>query len=263
MRTILLVGQMLAFVIGSATACADDGSARRRCDPSEDDTTRMFFLLGRQEVQKDLALTTEQVDKLRQTSQRGPKEIRGFQEFAAEFKKLMADSAISDPDRQKLADAFATASAIFISAHQRHEISQALSPKQTQRLHELLIQMRGPMILIEDSALARAVHLGDEQCAEMKETVKSAEPSLATFRRRLGRQMIAGLSAGETIQNREKEVNLLRNVIRALEDQRDYGLLRILNQQQNALWVALTGSPLSIDWPLEGPLHDPFHEEQR
>jgi hypothetical protein len=260
MKTVLLMGQMLAFAVGSAVVCGDDASARRYCEPRDDDSSRMFFLIDRREVRKDLALTTDQVGKLRLAWQRSPKDIPGFREFTASVKKLMVDPMLSDPDRQKLVELYVPASAIFMSTYERKELSQTLSAKQMQRLRELLIQMRGPMILVEDSALARAVHLSDEQLAEMKDTVKSDEATLATFRRRMGRQMVAGLSAGETIQNREKEVIMLCGVVRALESQRDYDLLSSLKPEQKSLWVKLGGNPLSIDWPLESPLQDPFHD---
>lgn len=261
MKTVLLMGHALVLAVGCAVAYGDDGSARRYCDPCTDDTSRMFFLLGRREVQKDLALTTDQVGRLQRTAQKAPKDIPSFREFAASVKKLMADPMLSAPDRHKLVELYVTASASLISTYQRKELSQTLSAKQMQRLRELLIQMRGPMILIEDSALVRAVHLSDEQLAEMKETIKRDEAPLATFRRRMGRQMIAGLSAGETIQNREKEINLLCGVVRALESQRDYDLFSSLKHEQKSLWTRLSGSPLSIDWPLESPWQDPFHDK--
>lgn len=261
MKTARFVGPALVLLVGT-TVFGDDGSARRYCDwTHEDDTPRAFCLLGRKEVQKDLALTMEQVERLKRAWRVPKQDIPGVEEFSATFKKLIADPTLSDYDREKFGMSYTSGVLIFYRAYERQELSQTLSPKQMQRLRELLIQMRGPTILTEDASLARMVHLSDEHVSEMKDTIKSGEATLETFRKRLGREMVAGLSANETIQDREEGINLLCEVVRAVERERDHDLLSSLTPEQRSSWNALGGKPLSIAWPVENLLQDPFGEE--
>lgn len=259
MKTIWFVGQVLMVFVGATVAFGDDGSARRYCDwTHEDDTSRAFSLVGRKEVQKDLALTMEQVGRLKRTWRIAKQDVPGLESLSTSFKKLIADPMLSDHDRGKLGQSYTSGTLIFYRTYERQELSQTLTTRQMQRLRELLIQMRGPMILTEDASLARAVHLSDERINDMKEAIQLDVTTLDGFRKRLRRAMIAGVSANETIQDRDRRVRLLYGVILAVEKSQDEQLLSSLTPEQRGLWTASGGMPLSIDWPLENLLQDPF-----
>ena len=112
-------------------------------------------------------------------------------------------------------------------------------------------QVDGLKSLDKNSQLATALSLSDEQVGEVKGVFALYEPILSPLYRRLGRQMVAGLSADETVQGRQEQVKSLAGAITVIEKERDRDLHDILTPVQREKWQRLIGRPLQIQWDLE------------
>lgn len=252
---------MLAATLGACLCAADDGSARRYAGFEIDtDVYCTFSLLERKAVQDELKLTPEQIAKIKDIWRGKEQDIPGLQELLDRSKKLNSAPAISDADRKKQNMSFWSQFGKLTEAYQGKELSATLSGNQRQRLNELLAQMRGPMIILDDPAIASRLGLSDKQRAKMAEIVKDFEAdNLGWLRRRYGRQQFAGIGPGETMRGREEEVQALFVLIRTQEKQRDHDLLCELTPDQLTSWRKIQGQPFPIAWPLRGLGEYPFN----
>jgi hypothetical protein len=99
--------------------------------------------------------------------------------------------------------------------------------------------------------LATALNLSDEQLGQVRDVFAFYEPILNPLYRRLGRQMIAGLSGDETLKERTKQVESLSDAVTIIEKERDRDFYAILTTAQKEKWCDLVGKPVHIKWPLE------------
>lgn len=251
---------VIALCLACCPCLGDNNSARRYVNFKwQDDLFLTFCLLDRKEVQHELKMTAEQLVKIKHIVTPKDTDMPGFTEFLASLKKQQSSSNPSNPGRGGQPGTTSDAIRNWINTYQRRELAAMLSAVQKQRLGELLIQMRGPISIVDDEAVSSKLQLSSEQRARMKESVEAYETPLTWLQKRYGRQQIAGLR-NETLRDRENEIEALFVVIRALEKERDDTLLLGLTQAQNALWASFQGRPLRIDWSPTSAFDQPFSE---
>ena len=139
-------------------------------------------------------------------------------------------------------------------------MSAVLSADQKKRLDQLVIQMRGPIVMVEDPEIASELQLSEKQRAEQADTVKHYQKGLAWLQGRYGRKQIGGLRVGETLEDRKKELGAMFVVIRAIERERDADLLVGLTPEQLRLWRKIQGKPFPIAWPPTSVSDSPFEK---
>jgi hypothetical protein len=259
--SLLLLAQSLACCL----CVGDDGSARRYANVMENDELFLTFcLLERDDVQRELKMTPEQIAKIRDIRLATAAEIPGFMDLLSKNRKRQSEPTLSASDKEKLRKAATSELTSLIEAYQRKGLSATLSVDQRQRLSELLAQMRGPVDILNNPAISSKLQLSEKQRAEMADTVKHYEAGLGWLRARYGRQQISGLhkSTNETLEDRQKELEALHTVIRAIEKERDADLLLELTPDQLASWSAIQGRLFPIAWP-QTSVSDSFFREQK
>ena len=269
MKKNLLPTLVVALCLGCSLCLGDDGSARRYAEfTGHNDLFPAFCLLEREDVQHELKITAEQIAKVKQICNATDHEIPGLVELMAAYRKQQSDVSLSESGRKKLRDSFSADLKNCIREFENRELSSTLSAVQRQRLAELVIQMRGPVGLLEDPALSGELQLGDEQLTAMKQVVKDYDAELKLLQARYGRQQISGKRyANETPEDRQKELEGLFHVIREIERARDGDLLLKLTPQQLVSWTAIQGKLFPITWPattvLDVPFYVPAQQSQR
>lgn len=237
------------FIMIGAQVCylmADDGSARRYASLDRDWVTCKYFLLSQPAVQKDLNLTQLQIKSLESAMSSSPTNIPAIAEFRRTQKQLLVD-AQTDEERQKIRRAGNERMHNIFNQNSENAIEKTLSTNQTKRLGELLLQMKGPHVLLEDAELGRQLNLTQEQTNRLSQTSDSYSQFLCLLRHRyLGLQI-------QTERKRERadidsEMASVSRVIKEIEKDRDSALLSVLNENQQQSWSNLCGKPLSIDW---------------
>ena len=263
MKTNLLHAPMLVLSLGCCLCVGDDGSARRYAQFTDfGDWCPAFYLLERKDLQEELEMTPEQLAKVEQIRRAPTPDTPHVPELIANYKKRQSDPAFSASEHQEMKESFESVLGICFVAYQRKALSVTLSTNQRQRLGELVIQMRGPIALVNDAALSSQLGLSDKQTTEMKGTVKYYEADLKRLQGRYGRQHISGRSReDETRKDRQKELEALFTVIRAIEKERDADLLLDLTPEQLESWATIQGAPFSIAWPRTSLLDFPLGEQ--
>ena len=263
MKTNLLLALMLILFLGYSLCLGDDNSARRYAEFKwHDDLFLESCLLEREDVQRELKMTAEQVAIVKHAWCATTREIPGLMELLANYRKRQSNPTLSASDKEKLGKAASSDMKSRTEAYQRKELSATLSANQRQRLAELVIQMRGPIAIVDDTAVASKLRLSDKQIAEMRETAKDYEADLSWLRGRYGRQQISGFRyANETLEDRQKELEALFIVIRTIEKERDGDLLLKFTPQQRESWATIQGKLFPITWPATAVLGVPFGEQ--
>ena len=253
---------VLVLCLACSLCLGDDNSARRYAEfTGHDDLFLMSCLLERKDVQHELKITAEQIAKVKHIWNATDHEIPGLVELVTCYRKRQSDPTLSVSDKEKLREAMNSDVKSCINAYQRKELPAILSANQRQRLTELLIQMRGPIALLDDPAILSKLQLSEKQRAEMGETVKHYEAGLKWLRGRYGRQQISGIHKNETQEDRQKELEALFVVIRAIEKERDADLLLEITPEQLALWSTIKGRLFPIAWPPTSVSDFPFGEQ--
>jgi hypothetical protein len=222
-------------------ACNAGESARLYVDFSVNQVQKMMAVISRTEVQKDLRLTSKQLAEIKNFRQKRPKDIPSLTNLLVEFKAATGaeKKTIDDEISQK------------IDGYLQNSLSNVLLPDQSQRFQEIMLQVDGLKSLKQNQKLENLLNISNEQTGEIRDTFALYEPILTPLYRRLGRQMIAGLSGNETIRGRKEQVMSLATAITIIEKERDRDFNDILNAQQNETWKHLLGRRLQIHWPLE------------
>ena len=260
----LWLTEVLGLLLVGSLCVADDGSARRYAElPASDDLSWMFSLLERKDVQDELHTAPGQVARIARICHPPDREVPGLEELVARYKKRQSEPATSPVDREKSRKSFNSDLGRCIAAYQRKELSATLSANQRQRLDELLTQMRGPIAVLDVPAISSKLQLSEKQRTEMADTVKHYEAGLGWLRARYGRQQISGLhkSTNETPEDRQKELEALFTVIRAIEKERDANLLMELTPDQLESWSTIQGRLFPIAWPPTSVSDSPFAEQ--
>lgn len=200
-----------------------------------------FAVISKREVQKDLHLTAEQLTNIAVLKNKPLKEIPGVTNLVMEANTTNnSDRSKIVAEKLKLYDQFLLTS-----------LSNVLTASQLKRFQEIIWQVDGLKSLNNNNELATALNLSDEQLGQVRDVFAHYEPILNPLYRRLGRQMIAGLSGDETLKERAKQVESLSEAVTIIEKERDRDFSAILTTAQKEKWRDLVGKPVHIEWPLE------------
>ena len=140
------------------------------------------------------------------------------------------------------------------------EIRGILSPQQVQRLQQLLLQARGPIMLVIDTNLAAALKLTPEQAQRMRDAVKQADEKMIPAFQQFGRGFLAGFSANETAETRKRGMEAQIPRLRRMVAERDEALTRVLTPEQQSRLKAREGKPLPIEWDPWEFINEPFEK---
>jgi len=220
---------------------AVETGARRYVDFSLSQEQKAFAVISNSAVQKDLHLTAEQLTNIAVFKHKPLKEIPTITNLVAHAK------VANNSERRKIVDEELKQYDQYLLT----SLSNVLTANQSKRLKEIIWQVDGLKSLNNDYELASALSLSDEQLGQVRDVFAFYEPILNPLYRRLGRQMIAGLSGDETLKERTKQVESLSDAITIIEKERDRDLYAILTAAQKEKWHNLVGKPVHIQWPLE------------
>ncbi|MGA3285471.1 MAG: hypothetical protein ABSD57_13570 [Verrucomicrobiota bacterium] len=250
------------FTIIIAQACcllADDNSARRYASLSTDPVTCKYFLLSTKQVQAALDLTQPQIKSLESAMLSSPTSIVAIAELRRSQKQLL-ETAHSDEERANIRRAGNEKAHLLIHQNWEAVLQSTLSSNQTKRLDQLLLQMKGPHAILEDTNVIQQLTLTKEQTNQLNQISGSYNQLLSLLHHRyLGLQI-----QPERKRDRadvDSEIESLARVIKEIEKDQDSGLLAVLNTEQRHLWNSLCGTPVRIDWQPEYFASVPFEEE--
>ena len=221
--------------------CAGNGGPRQYVDLSVTQVQKIMAIVSRTNVQEDLHLTTTQLAEIAAFRQRQPKEIPALTNLLAQVK--VADKE----NRKRLEDELWKRVDEYLLA----SLSNALTRTQSARLQEIVWQVDGLKTLDNSKQLETALGLSQEQVKQVRDVFAFYEPILTPLYRRLGRQMVAGLSADETVESRKDQVSSLTGAITAIEKERDLDLRYALTPEQREVWHHLIGRPIELHWEPE------------
>ena len=143
---------------------------------------------------------------------------------------------------------------------ERTNLDNLLTPEQQQRLHQLLLQMKGPVFIALDPATQEKLGLTPEQKESIAIVLQHYEQFRLPFAQRYGRQLVAGIT-DQTAEERKAEVDALALAITQILKERDRDILHALTEEQRHIFVGLEGTPLEISWPQHGMVFgDTFKE---
>jgi hypothetical protein len=263
MRIHLLFATAIFGSLGGSLCVADDGSARRYAEFAEtNNLSRMFALLERKDVQDELKITPEQAAKVAHICRAPEREIPGLRDLVVKHERRQAEPGASSADREKEIASFNLELGKRIAEYQRKQLSATLSSNQMQRLGELVLQMRGPIALMDDPAILAKLRISEKQKLEMADTIKHYEEESRWLRARFGRQQISGIHMNEHEKDRQREIDAMFVVLRAIEKDRDADLLTELTPDQLESWRRIQGKLFQIAWPPTSVLDSPFEEKK-
>ena len=138
-------------------------------------------------------------------------------------------------------------------------LQRTLSSNQLHRLDQLLLQMRGPVIILEDTNLCLRLNFSNEQLEHLAQIDNSYSPALGLLRHRF-----VGLEMNPVRKRSASDVNAemedLTRVIKEMERDRDFEFFGVWDRLQRKLWGELVGQPLDIEWGPESFSDVPFQE---
>ena len=187
--------------------------------------------LQRETVQKDLQLTPEQIDKLKEV---GKTAFRGLGE------QRPRPGNLSDEQRKELRTKIEARAAEI-----KKKIEAILTPKQMERLKEIRLQWAGPAALA-DPDVRKALNLTDDQ----KEKIKKLRQELFGKENDL-RKDVGKLSREE----RRTKMADIRNKVQKLRKKALDDILALLTTEQRAQFDKMLGKKLELK-PSELPPPD-------
>jgi hypothetical protein len=209
LRTFTILSVTLALV---SQGFASEPSARLYVDFSGiSQEQKAFAIIARPEVQKELHLTSEQLTKITAFKQVPMKEIPAITNMSAR------SEGVAESDRHKIVEEKLK----LYDQYLLTLLSNVLTAPQAQRLQEIIWQVDGLKSLQKDQLLVSELGLSDEQVGQVRDVFHFYEPILNPLYQRLGRQMIAGLSADESLKGRTEQVQSLSDAITIIEKERD------------------------------------------
>jgi formate dehydrogenase maturation protein FdhE len=231
----------LGIFVFLCQCCAGEDGARQYVDLSVTQVQKIMAIISKTNVQADLHLTTNQLAEIAAFRQRRPKDIPALTNLLAQVK-------VSDKEtRKRLEDELWKR----VDEYLLDSLSNVLTSIQSARLQEIVWQVDGLKSLDNSKKLVTAIGLTQEQVKQVRDVFVFYEPILTPLYRRLGRQMVAGLSADETVQSREEQVQSLMGAIIAIEKERDRDLRYVLRPAQREVWHHLIGKPIELHWEPE------------
>jgi hypothetical protein len=238
---------LICWLIFTISATAQ--SARHYLDLKEDDFSRdRFRLLDRSEVQRDLALTTSQIAALSKCWHAGKEEVPGLPEMTRKHHEELSQIDSNDHRRVEIIQRHNKEYFVILATHQSNSMAEILTSNQTVRLTQLLVQMRGPIIIIYDRDIQQTLQITPNQEENIKRSLNYYSPTFSEMIRRYGRQQVNGI-VRDTREEREQELDALALATTALLKDRDGDILLNLSEEQRKKFSELEGKPLAIDWP--------------
>jgi LTXXQ motif family protein len=223
--------------------------------------TTKFHLLERAETCSDMGLSQEQSNAVRRVYETPYEQIPGLTEFRAQQKAARQKADLTQQERASLNFATGRGMGRIWAQFSTQQLQAILSPRQGERLEQLVLQARGPLMLVIDTNLAAALKLSPEQMQRMRDVQRLADEKMDPVFHEFLRGFLAPFSANETAATREREMSALIPRLRRMIGKRDKSILRILTPEQNDQFKARQGSPLSIQWDPWDCLKGPFEKE--
>lgn len=229
-------------------------------DPQTELVTTKFRLLERAEVCSDMGLSQEQSNAVRRVCETTWEQIPGLTEFRAQQKSARQKADLTEEERASLNRASSRGIGRITAQFRTQQIRAILSPQQVERLEQLVLQARGPLMLVIDTNLAAALKIRPEQMQRMRDAVRQADEKMIPALQQFGRGFWAGYSANETADTRTREMNAQIPRLRRIVEERDEALTRVLTPEQQSRLKAQEGKPLPIEWDPWEFMKQPFEK---
>jgi hypothetical protein len=230
-------------------------------DPETELVRTKFRLLERAETCSDMGLSQEQSNAVRRVYETPYAQIPGMTEFRAQQKAARQKAGLTQQERASLNFATGRGMGRIWAQFSTQQLLAILLPQQGERLEQLLLQARGPLMLVIDTNLAAALKLSPEQMQRMRDVVRQADEKIIPVFRKFGRGFWAGYSANETEATRTRKMSALIPRLRRMIGERDKSILRILTAEQNDQLKARQGNLLPIQWDPWDFMKEPFEKE--
>lgn len=253
-RCLLLLGCGILAICSASSAGQhpDVVSARRYIDPFEFDRLQTdlvrskLVLLDQQTVREHLGVSSQQLDSIRELVSTPVRDIPGVSDLFEQRKARQESDSVG----QTTVQTYRTALQQLIAKYHEKGLSTILNAPQLDRLSELLVQMRGPVILMH-SPWKGQIALSEKQALRIKEALSTADKKVQPLLAQYFRSFIGG-SEGDL--SREKIANRLREYLQA----RDGAILSILTDDQREKFRSFQGTKFAIQWQVDEILKDPF-----
>jgi len=242
-----IVSFLLVIVAQAWGLRADDNSARRYVCTQTDPILCKYFLLSTKQVQAHLKLTEVQIKSLESKMLGSTDSIPGIMELRrSREQKLKA--ALSDEERLQIRRAGNEKATSLIYEDWVAGLQSTLTPTQAISLNALLLQMKGPLVILEDTNLFQRLGLSKDQIGGLKDISEQYAQLLSLLRHRYLGLQINPIRRDRSEVDVNSEMRCLIREIKDVEMDQDSELLHELNPEQRRLWKGLCGPPVSIDW---------------
>jgi len=229
-------------------------------DPQTEIVKTQFRVLERPEAQVDMGLSQEQIASLKKVYQAPSEQIPGLQEFISQQRASKKADLTPEERASRNLETFRQMGKIT-ARYQSQELRDILTLAQQGRLKQIVLQVRGPVLLVLDTNLSSEMGVDSHQMDEMRAVVSKADREMIPLFQKFGRGFISGYAANETEQTRTREMNGLIPRLQQMVRQRDDGILRILTAQQAEHFRTLQGKLLSIQWEAGEFMRLPFEKK--
>ena len=255
MRKIFL---LVAIVAQTWHLFADDNSARRYASLQTNSVICKYFLLSTKPVQERLNLTQLQIKSLESAMLASPTSITAVVELRRSQKQLL-ETAHSDEERSKIRQAGNEKAHLLIHQNWATILQKTLPSTQERSLDQLLLQMKGPHALLEDTNAIQELNLSKEQISQLNDVSNSYGQFLSLLRQRFLRLQIQPTRDRDRA-DLDSEIESLVRVIKEVEKDQDAALLTVLTEEQRHSWKDLCGAPVRINWKTDYFSDTPFQE---
>jgi hypothetical protein len=229
-------------------------------DPETELVKTQFRVLERPEAQADMGLSQEQMTSVQVAYQAPADQIPGLTEFIAQRRSAKQRSDLTKEERT--AQNFETSRQMgqITAKFHTQKLQRILTPRQWDRLNQIVLQVRGPVLLVVDAESASALGIDTGQTEQMREVVRTTDQEMIPTLQKFGRGFISGYSQNETEQDRTREMNELIPQLEQMMRRRDDRILQILTAQQREKFTMRQGKPLSISWDPSDFLRELFEK---
>jgi hypothetical protein len=220
-------------------------------EPQTEIVKTQFRVLERSEAQVDMGLSQEQIASLKKAYQAPADQIPGLQEFIAQRRASKKPDLTQEERASGNLETSRQMGRITVR-YQSQELQHILTLAQQARLKQIVLQVRGPVLLVLDTNLASAVGIDSHQMDQIREVVSKADREMIPLFQKFGRGFISGYGANETEQDRTRELNEIIPRLQQMVRQRDDAILQVLTARQIEQFRTLQGKRLSIQWDRAG-----------
>lgn len=240
-----------------APAVVDRVSARRYIDLFEmeprttDITMHKYALLEQIKVQRALYLFAGQIEKVMEAFKTPINRIPGLPTFMLAQRARSREKNLDPEQARAIERETVQGMGRIISLFHEQKLRDILTERQRIRLDELIIQMRGPILLALLDPLADQVELDAMERAAVAQLVRVGVAEIAPRVKGLA-QVLEGAGAASA-----EGIARAASLRRALQE-RDAAILAALRPQQRALFEKLQGRPLPLNWDVAKLLGLPF-----